>query len=299
MTAVRPTPRVIAVIDRILATLAWVCQSGAAVFYLAVTFQSDVWRDNFSKSPMPSLSAWGFSVGMTLLWMTALREEQIHFYNRRIRTVQRKTRIIAHLSVLFIASVSAIGQKDRIGLWAVMGMCVLLSTGTWGAWMKTRILPAEDQAVIDAIHDREAQQAAAAFDVSEKERRRERLSAIVAGLGYQLTEAEQPAPQQADVNSVNWTIPRTKHAPLVYFIRNGNRMKIGTSTELKRRIRTLALRAENVALLLDGDRRLERQYHDQFADLRISDTEWFAYEGALVDFVTAQIAHISRKEEAK
>jgi hypothetical protein len=289
---------VIAVIDRILATLAWACQVGAAVLYLAVTFQSDVWRDNFSKSPMPSLSAWGFSVGMTLLWMTALREEQIHLYNRRTRTAQRKTRIIGHSSVLFIASVSAIDQKDRIGMWALMVMCVVLSTGTWNAWMKTRMLPAEDQAVIDAIHDREAQQAAAAFDASEKEQRRQRLSAIVSSLGYELTETQTSAVQPADTNHARWAVPSGKHAPLVYFIRNGNRIKIGTSTELKRRIRTLALRAENVALLLDGDRRLERQLHNQFADLRIGDTEWFAYEAPLTDYIADQNRH-ARKEQAK
>lgn len=288
----------IAVIDRILAALAWACQAGAAVFYLAVTFQADLWRDNLSKNPAPSLSAWGLSVGMTLLWMTALREEQIHFYNRRIRLAQRKTRTIGHLSVLFIASASAISQKDRIGLWALMGMCVLLSTGTWGAWMKTRLLPAEDQAVIDAIHDREAQQAAASFDASEKEQRRQRLSAIVSSLGYQLTETEAPTAQQADTNHVRWPVPSGKHAPLVYFIRNGNRIKIGTSTELKRRIRTLALRAENVALLHDGDRRLERQLHHQFADLRIGDTEWFALEAPLTDYIADQNRR-ARKEQAK
>ena len=288
----------IAVIDRILATLAWACQIGAAVLYLAVTFQSDVWRDNFSKNPMPSLSAWGFSVGMTLLWMTALREEQIHFYNRRTRTAQRKTRIIGHSSVLFIASVSAIDQKDRIGAWALMGMCVLLSTGTWGAWMKTRMLPTEDQAVIDAIHDREAQQAAAAFDASEKEQRRQRLSAIVSSLGYELAETQTPAVQPADTNRVHWAVPSAKHAPLVYFIRNGNRIKIGTSTELKRRIRTLALRAENIALLLDGDRRLEHQLHKKFADLRIGNTEWFAYEAPLTDYIADQNRR-ARKEQAK
>lgn len=288
----------IAVIDRILATLAWACQVGAAVLYLSVTFQSDVWRDNFSKSPMPSLSAWGFSVGMTLLWMTALREEQIHLYNRRTRTAQRKTRIIGHFSVLFIASVSAIDQKDRIGMWVLMGLCVVLSTGTWNAWLRTRMLPAEDQAVIDAIHDREAQQAAAAFDASEKEQRRQRLSAIVSSLGYELAETQTQAVQPADTNHGRWAVPSGKHAPLVYFIRNGNRIKIGTSTELKRRIRTLALRADNVALLLDGDRRLERQLHKQFADLRIGDTEWFAYEAPLTDYIADQ-NRLARKEQAR
>ncbi|NUS25049.1 MAG: GIY-YIG nuclease family protein [Streptomyces sp.] len=300
MAIAPPTPRMIGIIDRILATLAWGCQIGAAVLYLAITFQSDTWRNMLAHDPAYTINVWLFAVAMALMWMTALREEQAHYYNRRVRTFQRKVRTFGHFGALFIAAASAAdNHKDRIGIWAVMGMAVLISTGTWSAWMKTRALPAEDQAVIDAIHDREAQQAAAAYDLSEKERRRERLNAIVTGLGYQLTDHPAPATQQeADTDHAFWTVPSGKHAPLVYFIRNGNRMKIGTTAELKRRIRTLALRAENVALLLDGDRRLERQLHDQFADLRIGNSEWFAYESPLTDYVTNQ-NRLARKEEAK
>jgi hypothetical protein len=299
MSIAPPTPRMIGIIDRILAVLAWGCQIGAATLYLGVTFTSDTWRKTLAHDPFFSINVWLFSAGLALVWMTGLREEQLSYYNRRARTLQRKVRTFGHAGTLFIAAASAAdNHKDRIGLWAVMGMAVMISTGTWAAWMQTRALPVEDQAVIDAIHDREAQQTAASYDLSEKERRRERLSAIVAGLGYQLTEQTAPAPKQTDTNHIRWTVPSGKHAPLVYFIRNGNRIKIGTSTELKRRIRTLALRAENVALLLQGDRRLERQLHNQFADLRIGNTEWFAYEAPLTDYVADQ-NRLARKEQAK
>lgn len=299
MAIAPPTPRLIGIIDRLLAVLAWGCQIGAAVLYLGVTFTSDVWRKTFAQDPVYTINVWVFAVGLALMWMTGLREEQARYYNRRVRTFQRKVRAFGHFGVLFIAAASAAdNHRDRIGMWALMGMAAVLATGTWAAWMKTRMLPAEDQAVIDAIHDREAQQTAAAYDSSEKERRRQRLNAIVSSLGYELTETQTPAVQPADTNHVTWTVPSGKHAPLVYFIRNGNRMKIGTSTELKRRIRTLALRAENVALLLDGDRRLERKLHDQFADLRIGDTEWFAYEPPLTDYIADQ-NRLARKEQAK
>jgi hypothetical protein len=98
---------------------------------------------------------------------------------------------------------------------------------------------------------------------------------------------------------VKWTVPKDKHAPFVYFIRNGNRMKIGTTTDLKRRIRTLALREENIALLVNGDHRREREYHKQFAALRVGNTEWFAHEGALADYVQAQVSRISQKGQGK
>ncbi|MFD1309019.1 GIY-YIG nuclease family protein [Streptomyces kaempferi] len=299
MTTARPTPRMIGIIDRALAILAWTCQAGAAALYLAVTFQSDAWRKMLAHDPVYTISVWGCAVGLALVWMTGLREEQVHYYNRRVRIYQRKVRTYGHGGLLFIAASSAADQKDRIGMWAVMGMAVLISSGTWAAWMQTRTLPAEDQAVIDAIHDREAQQASEAYDTSEKERRRERLSAIVAGLGYELTDTpDQPAPDD-EPPAHRWQIPARKHSPLVYFIRNGNRVKIGTSTEVKRRIRTLALRAENVVLLLDGGQPLERDLHKQFADLRIGNTEWFAYEGALVDYVHAQTARLTREDQQK
>lgn len=298
MTTARPTPRMIGIIDRALATLAWTCQAGAAALYLTVTFQSDAWRKMLAHDPAYTISVWACAVGLALVWMTGLREEQAHYYNRRIRTYQRKIRNFGHFGLLFIAAASAADQKDRIGLWALVGMAVLLSAGTWAAWMQTRTLPAEDQAVIDAIHDREAQQAAEAYDASEKELRRERLSAIVSGLGYQLTDKPaQPAPQD-EQPADRWQIPARKHAPLVYFIRNGNRLKIGTSTDLKRRIRTLALRAENVVLLLDGGKPLESDLHKQFSDLRIGNTEWFAYDVPLINFIADQ-NRLARKEEAK
>lgn len=94
-------------------------------------------------------------------------------------------------------------------------------------------------------------------------------------------------------------IPDCGHEDVVYFISNGNRMKIGTTTDLKRRIRTLALREENVALLVNGDHRREREYHKQFAALRVGRTEWFAYEGTLAGYVNDQITARSRKEQPK
>ncbi|MFW3477315.1 hypothetical protein [Streptomyces microflavus] len=118
---------------------------------------------------------------------------------------------MGHASVLFFAALSASAHDERIGLWATLGMGTLASLLTWGAWMRTKELPEEDQALIDAIHNREVQQAAAAFDVSEKERRRERLTAIVTSLGYQLTEAPAKPAVQDEQPAVRWELPARKH----------------------------------------------------------------------------------------
>lgn len=257
-----------------------------------------MWHTMWDKDPFNTVCLLGMDVCMAALWAVSLREEQKNFYDRRAQRLHRKMVTLGHISVLLIATLAASADQNRLGLWVILALFALYANVTWAAWMRSRFLPAEDQAVIDAIQDRQAQQAAAAYDASEKEQRRQRLSAIVSGLGYQITDAETPTAEPANTNHVCWAVPSGKHAPLVYFIRNGNRIKIGTSTELKRRIRTLALRAENVALLLDGDRRIERQLHNQFADLRIGDTEWFAYEAPLTDYIADQ-NRLARKEQAK
>ncbi|QTU57362.1 GIY-YIG nuclease family protein [Streptomyces scabiei] len=294
----RPSAGTLSIISRFLGVLAWACQAGAAALYLGVAAQSAVWRPTLSTDPASAAAVWGGVVGLTILWGTGLHGEQVRFYNRRTRRSQRRAWAVSHIIVLLFAASSVSADDERAGLWIILAMGALASLLAWSGWMRTKELPAEDQAVIDAIHDREAQQEAAVFDASEKERRRERLSAVVASLGYQLTDTPTPPASQDEQPAMRWKIPSRKHAPLVYFIRNGNRVKIGTSTDVKRRIRTLALRPENVALLLNGDKLLERDLHKQFADLRIGNTEWFAHEGALIDYIAGQ-NRLARKEETQ
>jgi hypothetical protein len=77
------------------------------------------------------------------------------------------------------------------------------------------------------------------------------------------------------------------HSPVVYFLLNGDRVKIGTSTHLRPRIRRLALRVDNLALVLAGDARFEAELHERFASYRDGDTEWFEMSGDVAAFVEA------------
>ncbi|MFG2970811.1 GIY-YIG nuclease family protein [Streptomyces sp. NPDC048288] len=299
MTAIpRPTGKAARIVERILLGLCWTTQAASLCFYTAITVQSPIWHRMWSSEPFTTACLGALTIGMAILWPISLREEQKVFYDRRAQRTYRKLSSLAHATVLLVASLAASVHSNRIGIWLLLGLAALYSKVTWSAWMRSRFLPAEDQAVIDAIQAREDEQASAIHDASQKELRRQRLSAVLTSLGYQLTDPDPVAtPQSQDSPAqTGWTIPARKHAPLVYFIRNGNRLKIGTTTDLKRRIRTLALRAENVVLLLDGGQSLERELHKQFTDLRISNTEWFAYDGALIDFIADQ-NRIARKEE--
>ena len=66
---------------------------------------------------------------------------------------------------------------------------------------------------------------------------------------------------------------------VVYYMRVGNRVKIGYSTNLASRIASVM--PEEVLAVEPGGRMLEGVRHRQFADLRVT-REWFRHEGALV-----------------
>jgi hypothetical protein len=80
-------------------------------------------------------------------------------------------------------------------------------------------------------------------------------------------------------------IPVGKHDPLVYFMRNGTRIKIGTTTHLHNRVRRLALREADVIFTIPGDQHVEQQLHQQFKQYRVGDTEWFEDKGRLTRFL--------------
>lgn len=60
---------------------------------------------------------------------------------------------------------------------------------------------------------------------------------------------------------------------VVYYLRHGDRVKIGTTANPRRRF--AAIWHEEVLAFERGDRRLERRRHDQFAAERFPGSEWF------------------------
>lgn len=83
----------------------------------------------------------------------------------------------------------------------------------------------------------------------------------------------KPHPGRYDVR------PRS---PIVYYVLLGNRVKIGTTTNLERRLQNI--QPEQVLALEDGDEKLERSRHATFRNLRVSG-EWFRHESPLVEFI--------------
>jgi hypothetical protein len=70
----------------------------------------------------------------------------------------------------------------------------------------------------------------------------------------------------------------------VYYMRLGNRCKIGWTSNLRRRLK--AVQPEELLATEPGGVVTEAERHEQFAALRVVG-EWFRYEGSLVDHVEA------------
>lgn len=298
MTAARPPASNHATSDRLVGFFAWATQAATASVYLMAMIQHDVWRPMFDTDPVGAACALSVVASMAYLWAVGLWLEQKSVHDRYRQRLYRKAGLFGHLGLLLPSVAAAYEDPYAVGLWIAMGLFSCLAVFVWFGWIHSLRLPPEDQAVIDTIYAREAERAAAAREASEKAQRRRRLDAIAGGLGYRLVDRPTSQPEE-NASPVRWEIPRGKHAPLVYFIRNGNRLKIGTTTELRRRIRTLALRPTNVALLIHGGRQLERDFHRKFAGLRIGNSEWFAYDGALADYVNTETDRMTREDQEK
>lgn len=80
-------------------------------------------------------------------------------------------------------------------------------------------------------------------------------------------------------------IPDGPHADVVYFILNGNRVKIGTTTNLRNRVRALSLPSGNVIAVVPGGRSKEAELHAAFSHWRVGRTEWFAFDPPVADLI--------------
>lgn len=75
-------------------------------------------------------------------------------------------------------------------------------------------------------------------------------------------------------------LPAARHEPIVYYLRFGNRCKIGTTTQIVTRMK--AVLCDELIAYEPGGEALERQRHRQFEDLRVSgQREWFEFTGPL------------------
>jgi hypothetical protein len=70
---------------------------------------------------------------------------------------------------------------------------------------------------------------------------------------------------------------------VVYYLRFGDRIKIGTSSNPRQRLGSL--RYDELLAFERGNRALEQRRHAQFADLRLARTEWFSTHPVLTEHI--------------
>ncbi|MER5277797.1 GIY-YIG nuclease family protein [Streptomyces sp. NPDC002809] len=89
--------------------------------------------------------------------------------------------------------------------------------------------------------------------------------------------------EAAVVDDAVWN--KSSHPAVVYFMVNGDRVKIGMSTNIAARTAALSLRRGNVILLLEGGYELEAALHRAFEADRVGVTEWFVLSVRIRDFI--------------
>lgn len=116
---------------------------------------------------------------------------------------------------------------------------------------------------------------------------RHRMQVAIAVVPEMLAAAASGTAQQPAFGEAVQPVFSGPHEPVVYFIVNGDRVKIGYSTNLGGRLSSLAQPKENAALTLAGGRELEAALHDRFKDARVGQSEWFKYTRDIKQFVAS------------
>lgn len=85
----------------------------------------------------------------------------------------------------------------------------------------------------------------------------------------------------------------------VYFIENGDRIKIGHSVDPGERAKALSLRESNVLAVIAGSTKLEHNLHKRFAEYRLGDTEWFTDHPALREFIDSHAERFTKHHRSR
>lgn len=116
--------------------------------------------------------------------------------------------------------------------------------------------------------------------------------------GEPIPSVEPSGIEAADVAHPNvWN--HASHKPLVYFISNGDRVKIGVSTNIAARVGALSLRRSNALLLLWGSYSLEKALHQHFAADQVGNTEWFVLSNSIRDFIARRRSAVAAQTVPK
>ncbi|NJQ04057.1 GIY-YIG nuclease family protein [Streptomyces lonarensis] len=271
--------------ERIVAGLAIFMVLGIAVFEVLLIVP-DIGRHVDSSFSYWMLNAQ--AVMLPCVWLSFLAQERVRHFEHDVARAYRKAGWFVQAVLVLMVALAHWGS-----LWPPLlaVAIVLMGVTVWHLYIQHLALEPEDQVVLDEIIRNDRMRKRERWERERDIRRSARLAQIAALYGHELADGIGQ-PVEPVRPSVSWEIPEKAHAPLVYFMRNGNRIKIGTTTNLRSRIRSLALRKENVVLLEVGGRSLEREFHQRFGQYRDGNTEWFREVGELAEYLSDRIEQI-------
>ncbi|WP_372352647.1 GIY-YIG nuclease family protein [Streptomyces sp. KL116D] len=175
-----------------------------------------------------------------------------------------------------------------------------LAKGTWTILLAYQSVPLDKRTA--AFLEQELGEAGAELARIPVDRRVQRARALRDAERRALTADTVAAPTEAE-NVIEPPAPTSgahgtpvsdlrslwgAHGPIVYFLGNGSRVKIGTTKNLPGRLSALCLPPESLLCAFHGGHDIERRFHSMFAEHRVPKSEWFDRTGALAEFIAAQ-----------
>ncbi|MFE9125040.1 GIY-YIG nuclease family protein [Streptomyces sp. NPDC007148] len=255
-------------------------------------------------------AAYAAAVAFDLAWIMCMAVEWLARYDRRRAKVPR---IAGHVALaIAMAAVATHGWLDGERAIGLIGASVSgLVKGLWTVVLGYYAAPldARSQAWVEKqLAEVGAQQALIPV---QRQLMRSRGAIEAEALSLTATPRGQLAPEPDDELPATRSAKelrgpagtpvedlsslRGMHGPIVYFIANGGRIKIGTTRDLMRRLSALCLRFDNLLCAFHGSHDIERRFHKLFEPYRVGNSEWFEIEGSLAEFV-AQYAPVSDDE---
>lgn len=244
------------------------------------------------SSMAPTWVSYLVAVIFDMTWAACMGAEWLMRYDKERAWLPRTAGWVAlAVSVLTIALEGAMATgKPVIG--AAGGLVSILAKGLWMVTMNisARRLSALDQ----QWYEKAASAASAELARTVMERKLARTRALVEQERAALdTFQSQPRIAATEpFEQVPVDIPAGPHQNVVYVVRNGDRVKIGTSGKLADRVKALSLRRSDVLLAVTGSWELESELRQRFAEHRIGTTEWFSFVPEIRDFVTDTVSDV-------
>lgn len=276
--------------------------AATAVVVLGALIWSTVSVGAMLAAVAPAWAAYMIAAVFDLTWIVAMATEYVLRFEP---TRQKIPKTIGWFALLI--SMGAIfthgALLDLPWIGAFGALVSALAKGLWWLLMfaTSRRLDKDTQAWLTAelgeVHAKRAEQMAVAKVERERERYGVNQSAEPPQVTVSRTAPEalptpaKPQPVLEPAGPVGEEIDdiddlfTAAHAPVVYFLRNGTRVKIGTTRNLRPRVARLALRPDNVVRVEHGGQDYEQSLHARFDAYRVGNTEWFELRGELADYL--------------